>query len=77
MFTTCRRALGVGLLQQQHPPHVGVLDDRHALGARVLELLDVGALDPLLRVGERVLRGRRSHRLWGGARCYGRDALYS
>ena len=48
------QALGVGLLHQQRPAHVGMVDDRHARRGLVGHLSEVGALHPRLGEVQRV-----------------------
>ena len=46
-------AFDIGLLRQQHPPHIAVLDDRHRLRSRIA-IRGSPALQPGLRVVQRV-----------------------
>ena len=58
-------AFGVRLLQHEHAPHIGVLDDTHTRRVLVGHALHVGPLNAFLAVLERIeIRGRHGrHRL--------------
>ena len=52
LVSNCARRLRNGFHCHQHPPHIGVMNDRHRRAARVAQIL---ALDALLCIGKCLL----------------------